>query len=65
MGCQSFSGHPDVIECRRRIELAAASLNSLHLGPLDYNVATTKDDLVVAIRLLEKLESEHKAQAHV
>lgn len=37
------------------INRAIGGVNTLHLGPIDYNIATTVDDLLAAIRLLEQL----------
>lgn len=50
----SFDEEPDIVECRRYIDRALAGLHTLHLGPLDYNVATTVDDLLAAARMLEQ-----------
>lgn len=58
MGQQDFSNHADVIECRRRIALADSGLNRLHIGSLEQNIETTKDDLLAAIDRLEKLQAE-------
>lgn len=51
---------PDVVECRRHIDRALGGLSTLHLGPLDYNVTQTIDDLLAAIRLLERFGKEHR-----
>ena len=53
---------PDVVECRRHIERALGGLSTLHVGPLDYNVAQTIDDLLVAVRLLECFGKEHRSE---
>lgn len=58
----SFDNEPDMVECRRHIDRALGGLSMLHLGPLDYNVATTVDDLLAAIRLLERFEKEHRSE---
>lgn len=42
-------------EARRYIERALAGIATLDLGPLDYNVSTTIDDLLAAQRVLEQL----------
>lgn len=48
---------PDEViqEVLASINRAVGGVNTLHLGPIDYNIATTVDDLLVAIRLLEQL----------
>ena len=48
---------PDKViqEVLASINRAIGGVNTLHLGPIDYNIATTVDDLLVAIRLLEQL----------
>jgi hypothetical protein len=56
-----LNNEPDVVECRRRIDRALGGLNTLHVGPLDDNIATTIDDLLAAIDLLERLEKEHRS----
>lgn len=58
----SFGHEPDIVECRRYIDRALASLGTLHLGPLDYNVTQTIDDLLVAVRLLERFGTEHRGE---
>ena len=45
-------------EARLNIERALGSLDTLYLGPLDYNVATTIDYLRVAERLIEQAYQE-------
>ena len=50
----TFYDDPALIECRDQIDRALGGLNTLHLGPLDYNVATTVDNLLAAVRLLEE-----------
>jgi hypothetical protein len=45
-------------EARRYIERALGGIATLEIGPLDYNVATTIDDLLAAQRVLEQLRSE-------
>lgn len=54
---ESFEREPDVIEAARYIDRARAGLSVLHIGPLAYNVRTTVDDLLVAIRLLERFSN--------
>jgi hypothetical protein len=61
-GAAPFDREPDIVECRSRIERALGGLATLHLGPLDYNVAQTVDDLLVAIRLLERFGTEHRGE---
>jgi len=34
---------------------AIGGVNTLHLGPIEANIATTVDDLLVAVHLLEQL----------
>ena len=41
-------------EARQYIDRALGGINTLHIGPLDYNVLTTVDDLKVAARLIEE-----------
>jgi hypothetical protein len=50
----TFYDDPALIECRAQIDRALGGLNTLHLGPLDYNVATTVDNLLAAVHLLEE-----------
>lgn len=45
-------------EARAMIDRAIGGINSLHLGPLDYNIATTIDDLRAAERLIEAYGQE-------
>jgi hypothetical protein len=59
MSAASFDNEPDAVECRRHIDRALGGLSTLHLGPMDYNVSSTIDDLLSAIRLLEKIKNEH------
>lgn len=49
----TFYDDAGLIECLAQIDRAIGGVNTLHLGPLDYNVATTVDNLLAAIRLLE------------
>lgn len=51
---RSFNEEPSVIECLRYIDRALGGVRTLHIGPLDYNVATTVDDLLAAARVLEQ-----------
>ena len=48
---------PDEIiqEALASVEMAVGGIRTLHIGPLDYNIATTVDSLLVAVRLLEQL----------
>ena len=61
-----MSDHPDfrnvetVSEARRYADPALGGINTLHLGPLDYNVATTADDLRTAAALIEKFGQEQR-----
>jgi hypothetical protein len=51
-----FPEPDDVIqEVLASINRAIGGVHALHIGPIDYNIATTVDDLLVAIRLLEQL----------
>jgi hypothetical protein len=45
---------PMVKEARRFAELAVATIDTLDLGPLDYNVAEAVDRLRTAAKLLEE-----------
>lgn len=51
---------PDEIiqEVLASVNRAIGGINTLHIGQLDYNIATTVDDLLVAIRLLEQFGQE-------
>lgn len=42
-------------EALRSVERAIGGINTIHIGPLDHNIRTTVDDLLVAIRLLEQV----------
>lgn len=42
-------------EAKASLERAIAGINTIHLGPLDYNIVTTVDDCLVAIRILERI----------
>ena len=58
-----MSGPSDMIaaelpDIKAYIERALGSLSVLHIGPLDYNIACTIDDLRVAERLLSSLYAE-------
>jgi hypothetical protein len=44
-----------IAEARRYIDRALGGLSTLHLGPLDYNIATTADDLRAAASVLEQI----------
>lgn len=46
--------HELVIEARSYVERAMGGINTLNLGPLDYNVATTTDYLRQSAYLLEQ-----------
>lgn len=48
-----------VKEARCSVERALGGIDTLHCGPLDYNISTTTDDLKVAIRLLEQFGQQH------
>ena len=55
-GMNRFPEPDEVIqEVLTSINRAIAGVNTLHIGPIDYNISTTVDDLLVAIRLLERL----------
>lgn len=62
MSAAPFDNEPDVIECRRHVDRALGGISTLHLGPLDYNVASTIDDLLAAIRLLERFKKDHYSE---
>jgi len=53
--------HPLLDEARQRIELALSGINTLHLGPMDYNISTTIDYLRAAERLIEAYGQEQGA----
>ena len=54
-----FPEHDEVIqEVLASINRAIGGVNTLHIGPIGYNISTTVDDLLVAIRLLERLGEE-------
>lgn len=55
----SIADSAEVREVRQRVERALGGINTLHLGPLDYNISTTTDDLKVAICLLEQFGERH------
>ena len=48
-------GDEIIQEALASVDRAIGGINTLHLGPLDYNIANTVDHLLVAIRLLEQL----------
>ena len=47
---------PDVTAARIAVTRAMAGIGTLHLGPLDYNVRTTIDELLIAVRHLERFD---------
>jgi hypothetical protein len=47
-----------VKEARRYVERAMGGIDTLHLGPLDYNVTTTVDYLRTAAAILEEFGRE-------
>lgn len=49
----SFDNEPKIVECRRHIDRAIGGISTLHIGPLDYNVSSTIDELNAAIGLLQ------------
>jgi hypothetical protein len=50
----SFENEPAVKEARSYADRALGQIKSLHLGPLDYNVATACDYLRTAAAILEE-----------
>jgi len=56
---------PLIDEARTFIDRAIAGLNTLHLGPLDYNISTTVDDLRTAERLIEEYGSRASATVSI
>ena len=48
----------DLQEARRFAERAISGLDTLHIGPIDYNVSTTVEYLRTAAALLERALSE-------
>jgi hypothetical protein len=50
----SFDDEPAIAEARRYVDRALGGIDTLHLGPLDYNVAQTVDYLLAAARVLEQ-----------
>ncbi len=49
---------PLLQEAKERLNRAFGGIETIDLGPVDYNVSTTTDDLLVAIRLLEAYGQE-------
>lgn len=57
--------HPFLDEARERLDRALGGINTLHLGPLDYNIFTTVDELMAAARLIEAYGKEKASLAVV
>lgn len=55
----SFENEKFVMEARDNAEVAIGIIDTLHLGPLDYNVATAADYLRTAAGLLEQFQREY------
>lgn len=55
---QSIPFEEDVEECREFIKRATGGLNTLHIGQKDYNLTSTIDDLLAAIRILERIRGQ-------
>lgn len=47
-----------IVMCREYINRALAGLSTLDIGPIDYNIMATVDDLLSAIRLIESMKVE-------
>lgn len=52
---------PLLVEARAFIDRAVAGINTLHIGPIDYNISTTVDDLRTAERLIQEYGSRASA----
>lgn len=57
----SYENEPDIVEARAHIDRALGGISTLHLGPLDWNVSSTIDDLLVAIRLIERFGKDRRS----
>jgi hypothetical protein len=62
MSAATFDWEADIVEARRYIDRALGGIATLHIGPLDFNVSTTVDDLLAAIRLLERFRNEARGK---
>lgn len=57
---ESFDEEVLVKSARNYATRALGIIDTLHLGPLDYNVATAADNLRTAAAELERFGREHK-----
>jgi hypothetical protein len=55
-----FGDNPQLAEARRYIERAIGGVETMHLGPLDYNVFQTADYLRTAAALIEQFYQNQK-----